>query len=531
MNSVEKSKILIKDMCKNIALSLINNVVDIEKLQKNEIICNKIDLLNNVTFLSRKEIINKETLINQLNKELDRISYMHLENTENISVNDETTYSSTNISDNKSSQNILKADSPSSDKNRRIISKNLSKNEIKRSNSNKTNLSTPKDPCENKIERSSVEKIEFPYKEGNDLKFEEKNKKDDLSEEEGKNDENIHQKKKKNKYKKFKNRKGSSNFVKVNTNNADLIKKKKISENVKSIQLNNSDKKKPEITQKEVIPQQTSNEKEFFSQSYIENQNIHSNTSHFNNELNEKICQNIQFFSLNNKIVANSNNNPKPKYNKYNNIQSTISTKNQVYNHIMTVCDDINNANNIKNIYNIPIQNDYKSQPQPTQKYFPFISNSVFPNNIEYDQKYFMTMMNPFLNKPLDNFNILSKFDPKFFHKNFEIRLHNDILDYSNNIIKINNILKEVKLFSLNYIENLIKQFLGSSNIFIDIHGSFATDLSIECSDIDLTVRLTEFYNNIESLISTLYTQFEKMHIFDSLVPIYTASVPIIKIV
>ena len=135
------------------------------------------------------------------------------------------------------------------------------------------------------------------------------------------------------------------------------------------------------------------------------------------------------------------------------------------------------------------------------------------------------------MNKPLENFNILNKFEEKFFLNNFEIKVHNDIIDYSNNIMKINNCLKEIKQFSVNFIENLIKQSLGNNNIFIDLHGSFATDLSIECSDIDLTVRLSEQFNNIEGLISTIYNKFEKMHIFDSLQPIYTASVPILKIV
>ena len=36
---------------------------------------------------------------------------------------------------------------------------------------------------------------------------------------------------------------------------------------------------------------------------------------------------------------------------------------------------------------------------------------------------------------------------------------------------------------------------------------------------------------NIETLINTLFTNFDKLNIFDCLIPIYTASVPILKLV
>jgi len=157
--------------------------------------------------------------------------------------------------------------------------------------------------------------------------------------------------------------------------------------------------------------------------------------------------------------------------------------------------------------------------------------NNIFPTNLEYDQNYLMTMMNPFLNNSIENVCILRKFEETLFPKNFEIRLHNDILDYSNNIIKLNNIIREIKIETLNFLEKNIKLALDNYNLFIDIHGSFATDLSIECSDIDLTVRLVESIGNIETLINTLFSYFYRLNVFDSLNPIYTATVPILKIV
>ena len=532
-NSVEKSKLLIKEMCKSIAISLINNVVSIDTIflsdskKKN---LNNIDMLNDVTFINLNETINKEILIDQLNKELDTSQYLRLENTENISVNDDT-YSSTNFSDNKSTQNIIKANSPSSDKNRRIISKNSSKTNLKRSNSNKPILSSHsnKDTSENHLDNDPIKIKEF-QKEENIMNLQVDQNHEDLVDVCVKNEDVTNQKKKKNKHKKFKNRKGSSNLPKIPLNNLNLTFKKKISENVKII--TNSDKKKSENIEKEAIHFQYSSEpsqiKEIFSQSIIDHQNIQKDTSQLNKEVNDVICPNVQFLSINNKITSNNNNNTRQKYNKYNNIHSPNINSN-LFNHNMGFSDEMLFVKKIKNIYPIAGQTDYIS---PSPNLFPFLSNSHFPNNVvEFDQKHFMTIINPFMNKPIDNLNILNKFEQKFLIKTLEIKLHNDIIDYSNNIIKINSILEEIKLYSLNYIEGLIKQCLGYNNIIFDMHGSFATDLSIECSDIDLTVRIVELYNNIETLINTLFTNFDKLNIFDCLIPIYTASVPILKLV
>jgi hypothetical protein len=513
INSVQNSKVIIKEMCKSVILALVTNIVSNENFAANYSTKKKKtdELLN--------EIINKEKLADKLIKDQ--------QNYENESLNDETAYSSTNISDNKSTQfHPMKVSSPSSDKNRRFLVQNETKGLSKRSNSNKTllNHSSNEDKTEN-----------IPNKELKEENLEENQNINQLNNNEEKLEEILNQKKKKNKYKKYKNRKGSTNYPKFPQNS--LLIKKTISESVKS--QNNSDRKKSENFNKQssVNIALNMNENtltipiENFNKSNIENQNIHSNTSHFNKELNEKICQNIQFFSINNKIASNSTSTAKPKYNKFNNLNPLISqTSKHVNSPSIIVNDELSYTYSNKNHYSAPQSKKAEYIP-PTPKFFPFLSNPLFPNSLEFDQKYFMTMMNPFVPKPLETFNILNKFEEKFFPNNFEIKLHNDIIDYSNTITKINQIMKEFKLFTLSYIENLIKQSLGYKDFIVDIHGSFATDLSIECSDIDITVRLCEQYTNIENLINTLYSKFDKMHVFDSLVPIYTASVPVLKIV
>lgn len=502
-------------MCRSIVLSLVSNIVTNEKFAAN--------------YSTKKR--KTDELLNEIIKKEKMADQMLQENLENVSLNDETAYSSTNISDNKSTQyHLLKASSPSSDKNRRVITKGT-KLPAKRSNSNEEILPSNNDK----------KNQETPCKENRDYKDELKlEDNQQLEQEEGLEEILNNQKKKKNKHKKFKNRKQSTNLPKFPQNSLGNLKKT-MSENTKTN--TNSDRKKSENLNKQILTSvlldnnnnnQTVQKESYASKVNVENQNIHSNTSHFNKEqLNEKICQNIQYFSINNKIPNTPTQNIKPKYNKYNALFNQVPIPHQKsINPVQSliISEELSYPNSFKNVFPQSIQKnpEYLS---PTPKFFPFISPPVFPSPIDFEQKFFMSMMNPFMNKHMDNLNLLSKFEEKYFPNNFEIRLHNDIIDYSNSINKINSLMREFKFFTINYIENLLRQYLGNKEFCIDVHGSFATDLSIECSDIDLTVRLNEQYSNIESIINLVYNKFDRLKIFDSLIPIYTASVPILKIV
>ncbi len=65
------------------------------------------------------------------------------------------------------------------------------------------------------------------------------------------------------------------------------------------------------------------------------------------------------------------------------------------------------------------------------------------------------------------------------------------------------------------------------------MYGSFATNLTIESSDIDLTVKFNNnlIQKDIEQILNKLSEEFLKLNKFESVNPISTASVPVIKLV
>jgi predicted nucleotidyltransferase len=115
----------------------------------------------------------------------------------------------------------------------------------------------------------------------------------------------------------------------------------------------------------------------------------------------------------------------------------------------------------------------------------------------------------------------------------FTCKLHNNILDYLNDVNKIVEVLKPIKLNVIANIEKMLKQFLDYE-ITIDVFGSFANDLSIESSDIDLKVNiLNENSDSIDYdwIIFSLVNFFKEKKVFENATPIHTASIPIIKLV
>jgi predicted nucleotidyltransferase len=122
----------------------------------------------------------------------------------------------------------------------------------------------------------------------------------------------------------------------------------------------------------------------------------------------------------------------------------------------------------------------------------------------------------------------------------FVYKLHNDIVSYHRNVTETLEAMKEVKVYVIQSIEKLIKQNI-SDNFSIDVYGSFASDLSIESSDIDIKIRLKAVEEtssdsaspqmDLEQMIMLLVKNFNSLNLFESVIPIYTASVPIVKIV
>jgi DNA polymerase sigma len=129
----------------------------------------------------------------------------------------------------------------------------------------------------------------------------------------------------------------------------------------------------------------------------------------------------------------------------------------------------------------------------------------------------------------------------------FVYKLHNDIITYHKNVNDTLDLMKEVKIYVIQYIEKLINNQI-SDNFSIDIYGSFASDLSIESSDIDIKIRLKvneHQYENeyrygheksriqldLDNFIMIIVKNFNELKIFENVIPINTATVPIIKIV
>jgi DNA polymerase sigma len=63
-----------------------------------------------------------------------------------------------------------------------------------------------------------------------------------------------------------------------------------------------------------------------------------------------------------------------------------------------------------------------------------------------------------------------------------------------------------------------------------DIYGSFASGLAIESSDIDLSVKYTEG-QDIVAMMNRITESLKASGKVESVTPIYTASVPVIKLV
>lgn len=107
-------------------------------------------------------------------------------------------------------------------------------------------------------------------------------------------------------------------------------------------------------------------------------------------------------------------------------------------------------------------------------------------------------------------------------------RLHNDIIDFSLKVIENNSIVRSLKIEVL---EKLKHEFHSNNENIENVicYGSFATDLSIEYSDVDLRLVFNEkvdMFKEVNDFI--LYCQSNE--IYKNIKPITSASIPIIKI-
>jgi len=116
----------------------------------------------------------------------------------------------------------------------------------------------------------------------------------------------------------------------------------------------------------------------------------------------------------------------------------------------------------------------------------------------------------------------------------FMEKLHNNILK---NELKVNNILQFLSKFKNYCIEEVKKIIIKAydNNLFnysIDLYGSFKTGLMIEASDIDIRIKINGCQKkDFEKYFNILENKFEEEKKFESITPIITASVPVIKLI
>ena len=280
------------------------------------------------------------------------------------------------------------------------------------------------------------------------------------------------------------------------------------------------------------------------------NLNQNKNEKLLNNELKEinkiKIDENNKEEINQNEIIILDKNNDNDKIND-NSTRVTNSDKKEETN----INDKISLKDNNINLNQIQLQfnenkkirsNSNNSRKNSTQKKKQKKENAFFlfdtvkskkeksnksksPNTSKIKQTYFeQNSLNIKILKINDTNNSLS-----FYEK-----LHNSILK---NEKKVNMILQHLSIYK-NYVIEEIKQMINNTyennyiNYSIDMYGSYTTGLMIEASDIDIKIKLCcikkeEFSDYFTSLYKKLISENK----FEKIIPISTASVPVIKLI
>ena len=122
--------------------------------------------------------------------------------------------------------------------------------------------------------------------------------------------------------------------------------------------------------------------------------------------------------------------------------------------------------------------------------------------------------------------------DSKFFDF-----LSQEIISFNNTVENNIKLLKQYRVSLLEKIKNIIIKAL-EKDYSIEFHqyGSFQTELAIESSDIDIMIKyLPKKEDNTEivcvlSELDSYLNQEEIKKLFEYINPIYTASVPVIKL-
>ena len=258
------------------------------------------------------------------------------------------------------------------------------------------------------------------------------------------------------------------------------------------------------------------------------NDNDNDNDSNNINKLNDKnkIINKDNKNRINSKDKKNMNNLINKTEEKNENITNINNTDNKnEYSLSEPSNKNINNDSQIKNDNNN--KNIHKKREKSPNIFFLFdtVKNknknkkkSKTKNNIKSEKNISQNIKTSKINGDLS----------------FNEKLHNCILK---NEKKVNNILQlliKYKNYCIEEIKKLIKKTYDDLiyDYSIGLYGSFITGLMIEASDIDIRIKVNNCKNtDFEKYFFTLYKKLEEEKKFETITPISTASVPVIKLV
>ena len=115
----------------------------------------------------------------------------------------------------------------------------------------------------------------------------------------------------------------------------------------------------------------------------------------------------------------------------------------------------------------------------------------------------------------------------------FIMKLNEDILSYNKDLLTILDLLSPIKEHIIETIKSHIKSCFINENFLyqIEVYGSFKSHLDIVCSDIDM-VFIPQKSKNLDvcDLILKLSNHLQSLKKYNKVTPIYTASIPLIKL-
>ena len=250
----------------------------------------------------------------------------------------------------------------------------------------------------------------------------------------------------------------------------------------------------------------------------------------------------------NNEINSDSEKNKKEKLkdnknnfeNKKENLDKKIQNKNLSPETKNIANQNINKDNNNKSYspsYSQSTKNSFSNNNSPVfqnkQNDYSYKSNNNYNNNIN---NYFISNYNNYGQKIYQKnyFYQNTLFNPLTYISNSLNQFSNEIKENTKNVNYNKELLSKYRIKYIEEIKLIITSILknNNNNFSISQYGSYISGLSIENSDVDIMIKLYD-KSNVNDIISILIREFtnkDNKIFFSKINPIYTASVPVIKL-